>query len=179
MKKNMMTVIILALLVVNIAMTAIMMFSVIPANKRTIALVDEISGAIKLDAAGTAPAGAAVGRSQYAVSLSDSATYSIEDQQTFQLKKGEDGEAHYVVCKVAILMNKTNADYEKYGPDIEAGVNDPLILNAMSETVGEYTYEDVEALGQTGLQDALVERLQGTYGSNFIYQVALSGYIVQ
>lgn len=179
MKKNMMTVIILALIVVNTAMTAIMMFTVIPANKKTIALVDEISGAIKLDSAGTSQGGAALGRSAYAVALSDSVTYSIEDQQTFQLKKGEDGEAHYVVCKVAILMNKTTDDYTTYGPDIESGASDPLILNAMSETVGDYTYEDVEALGQTGLQEAVVEKLQGVYGSTFIYQVALSGYIVQ
>jgi hypothetical protein len=48
----------------------------------------------------------------------------------------------------------------------------------MSEVVQGYTYEDVEALGQTGLQEAVLEKLQGIFG-NFVYQVALSGYIVQ
>ena len=179
MKKNMISIIILALLVVNIAMTAIMMFSVIPANKKTIALIDEISGAIKLDLAANTPEGEAAGSSAQNVSLADSATYSIEDQQTFQLKKGEDGEAHYVVCKVAVLMNKTSEDYATYGADVESGARDPLILNAMSEVVGGYTYEDIEALGQTGLQEASLERIQNMFDSDFIYQVALSGYIVQ
>ncbi|MCR5774618.1 MAG: flagellar basal body-associated FliL family protein [Lachnospiraceae bacterium] len=179
MKKNMISIIILALLVVNIVMTVIMMFSIIPANKKTIALVDEISGAIKLDVAANDPEGAATGSSGSNVSLADSATYSIEDQQTFQLKKGEDGEAHYVVCKVAVLMNKTSEDYAAFGAEVESGARDPLILNAMSEVVGGYTYEDVEALGQTGLQEAALERIQATFGSDFIYQVALSGYIVQ
>ena len=178
MKKNMMTVIILALLVVNIAMTAIMMFTVIPANKKTIGLVNEIAGAIKLDAAGYAPEGTPMGSAGSNVSLADSATYSIADQQTFQLKKGEDGDAHYVVCKVAILMNKANNDYSAFGPTIESGTEDPRILNAMSEVVQNYTYEDVEALGQTGVQEAVLEKLQGIFG-NFVYQVALSGYIVQ
>ena len=178
MKKNMLTIIILALLVVNIIMTAIMMFTVIPANKKTIGLVDEIAGAIKLDAAGYGTAGTPTGSAGSNVSLADSATYSIEDQQTFQLKKGEDGESHYVVCKVALLMNKTSDDYVQFGPTIESGTEDPRILNAMSEVVQGYSYEDVEALGQTGLQEAVLEKLQSIFG-NFVYQVALSCYIVQ
>lgn len=177
MKKNMLTVIILALLIVNIAMTAIMMFTVIPANKKTMTLVSDISGAIKLDSAGTAAGDGSEGGSASAVSLADSETYSVADQQTFQLKKGTDGKDHYVVAKIAILMNKKDEGYATYGADI--ATKEPLILNALSETVGGYTYDDVEALGQSGLQDAALEKIQALFGSKFIYQVALSGYIVQ
>ena len=176
MKKNMMSIIILALLVVNIAMTAIMMFTIIPANRKTIALVDQISGAIKLDTAGTTPQGN--GSGGHDVSLADTATASIDESQTFQLKKGDDGEDHFLVCSVAILMDTTNEDYETYGADLIPG-RQSLILNALSETIGQYTYEDVRALGQKGVQDACLERLQEVFGSTFIYQVALSGYIVQ
>jgi len=116
-KKNMISIIILALLVVNIAMTAIMMFSVIPANKKSIALVDQVASAIKLDTSGTSPEGSDSGNSRN-VSLADTATATIEEQQTFQLKKGEDGKDHYVVCTVAILMDTTSEDYETYGLDI-------------------------------------------------------------
>ncbi|MBQ9359949.1 MAG: flagellar basal body-associated FliL family protein [Lachnospiraceae bacterium] len=177
MKKNMISIIIMALLVVNIAMTAIMMFSVIPANKKSIALVDQVASAIKLDTAGTSPEGAVNGNSR-GVSLADTATATIEEQQTFQLKKGEDGDDHYVVCTVAILMDSTAEDYATYGADILES-RQSLILNALSETIGQYTYEDVQALGQSGLQDACLERLQELFGSTFIYQVAFSGYIVQ
>ena len=177
MKKNMISVIILALLIVNLAMTAIMMFTVIPANKKTMNLVSEISGAIKLDSAGTAAGDGSSAEASAAVSLADSETYSIEDQQTFQLKKGSDGADHFVVAKVAILMNTKDDGYSTYGATI--ATKEPLILNALSETVGSYTYEDVEALGQTGLQDAALEKIQTLFGSKFIYQVALSGYIVQ
>lgn len=177
MKKNMISVIILALLVVNIAMTAIMMFTVIPANKKSIELVDQVAGAIKLDTAGTSPEGSANGNSRN-VSLADTSTATIEEQQTFQLKKGEDGKDHYVVCTVALLMDTTNEDYETYGLDL-LETRESLILNALSETIGKYTYEDVQALGQSGLQDACLEKLQELFGSTFIYQVAFSGYIVQ
>lgn len=171
----MISVIILALLVVNIVMTAIMMFTVIPANRKSIALVDQVASAIKLDTAGVTPEGSGNSRG---VSLADTATATIEDQQTFQLKKGEDGNDHYVVCTVAVLMDTTHEDYETYGADILES-RQSLILNALSETIGQYTYEDVQALGQSGLQDACLEKLQELFGSAFIYQVAFSGYIVQ
>ncbi|MCR5747187.1 MAG: flagellar basal body-associated FliL family protein [Lachnospiraceae bacterium] len=176
MKKNMMSIIIAALVVVNVVMTAIMMFTVIPANKKTIALVDQIASTIKLDTAGVTPNGSSNGSGRN-VSLADTDTYSIEEQQTFQLKKGEDGKDHYLVCTVAVLMDKTHDDYATYGADMAS--RQSLILNALSETIGQYTYEDVQALGQTGVQSACLEKLQEVFGSTFIYQVALSGYIVQ
>lgn len=49
MKKNLIAVIILAVLVVNTVMTGIMMFVVIPANQKTMELVGDIAAAIQLD----------------------------------------------------------------------------------------------------------------------------------
>ena len=49
MKKNMLSILILALLIVNIVLTAIMMFSVTGTAKKTSALIDDISAAINLD----------------------------------------------------------------------------------------------------------------------------------
>ena len=49
MKKNLISIVILALLIVNIVLTAIMMFSVTSTNKKTAALVTDIASAISLD----------------------------------------------------------------------------------------------------------------------------------
>ena len=51
MKKNLISIVILALLIVNIVLTAIMMFSVTSASKKTAALVDNISKALDLELA--------------------------------------------------------------------------------------------------------------------------------
>ena len=48
MKKNMMSIIILALLVVNIALTAVMMFSVVPAANRTNKIVKDVADVMNL-----------------------------------------------------------------------------------------------------------------------------------
>ena len=47
MKKNLLSILILSLLVVNIVMTAIMLFSVIGTNKKTAAIVTDIAGKIR------------------------------------------------------------------------------------------------------------------------------------
>ena len=49
MKKNLLTIIILALLVVNVVLTGIMMFSVTGAMNKTSALVTDISTALNLE----------------------------------------------------------------------------------------------------------------------------------
>ena len=49
MKKNMLSILILALLIVNIVLTSVMMFSVVGASKKTSALIDDIASAINLD----------------------------------------------------------------------------------------------------------------------------------
>ena len=49
MKKNMLSVIILALLIVNIVLTSVMMFSVMGASRKTAKLVDGIALALDLE----------------------------------------------------------------------------------------------------------------------------------
>ena len=85
MKKNLISVIILALLIVNIVLTAIMMFSVTGASKKTAALVDNIATALNLElSSGTEGAGA-----EEAVSMADTETYSFAEPMTIPLKKNE------------------------------------------------------------------------------------------
>lgn len=83
MKKNLISVIILALLIVNIVLTAIMMFSVTGASKKTAALVDNIATALNLElSSGTEGAGA-----EEAVSMADTETYSFAEPMTIPLKR--------------------------------------------------------------------------------------------
>ena len=52
MKRNLMTVIILILLVLNLILTAIVTFSTVSANKKTIALVNSIASVLDIEISG-------------------------------------------------------------------------------------------------------------------------------
>ena len=97
MKKNLLSVIILALLIVNIALTGVMMFSTISANKKTVALVDQIASILNMEV--KAPLNAEIGKE---VSILDTDTYNIADEMVITLKKGEDGAEHYAIVSISM-----------------------------------------------------------------------------
>ncbi len=168
MKKNLFSIMILALLVVNIAMTAIMMFSIIPANKKTITLVGNIASILNLDISDPSASGAQA--EEAVVSVEDTATYDIEDAMTIALKKSENGEQHYGVVEVSLCMNTKDKDYKDYGATIAEKKS--MIQNTIIDAIGSYTYEEAEALGTAGIQDAVLKKIQEMYNSKFIYKVA-------
>ena len=86
MKKNLLSVLILVLMIVNIAMSAVMMMSVVGTNQKTAALMDSIEAAMNLEL--NSPGSFAD------VSLTDTETYNV-GQMTIHLEYsqvvGEDG----------------------------------------------------------------------------------------
>ena len=76
MKKNLISVIILALMIVNIVLTAIMMISVLGTNKKTADLVTDIASAISLDL-GEGNEGEKIEM----VSMADTETYTISEMR--------------------------------------------------------------------------------------------------
>lgn len=166
MKRNIFSVIIIALLVVNIAMTAFMMFTVVPANKKTIALVGDVAAAMKLELSDPVLASAA---SAPAVSVEDTATYDIEDQMTISLRKGEDGKDHYAIFSISLCMNTKNSDYASYSADISN--KESMIKNEINDAVGSLTYDECQAMTTSEIQSIVLKKIQALYGSDFIYKV--------
>ena len=76
MKKNLMTVLILALLVVNIVLTSVMLVSIVGTNKKTAQLVDNITTAMNLEL--TVPGDEETTN----VALTDTEVYNIADSMT-------------------------------------------------------------------------------------------------
>lgn len=177
MKKNLISIVILALLIVNIVLTSIMMFSVVNTNKKTAALVTDIASAISLDLTAGDEAAENVPE---AVPMADIATYTIADM-TIQLKPTVDEESgksdtHYVMTSIVLSMNMKNKDYKTYGADIAN--KEDLIKGEITEVIGQYTMEEASA-NTAELSNAILNRIQTLYGSDFIFDVTLSNPLYQ
>lgn len=174
MKKNLLSIIILALLVVNIVMSAVMMFTVIPANRKTVQLVNDIAGVMSLEL--TNPEEAVP--EEEAVSVEDTVTYDIADQMTITLTRSEgDDKDHYVIASVSLCMNSKDDDYKTYGANIAE--KESMIRNEINDAIGRYTYEEAQALGSSGLQDAVLQNIQSMYDSKFVYKVVFRDIMYQ
>ena len=90
MKKNLISIVILALLVVNIVLSSITLLSVSGTNRKTAALVTDIAAAINLDLGGQTEEE----KQEVTVSMADVVTYDITDL-TVPLKKGENDEKEH------------------------------------------------------------------------------------
>ena len=111
MKKNLLSIIILALLIVNIVLTSIMMFSVTGASKKTAALVNDIAAVLDLEL----EANKANDENQVVeVAMEDMEVYELSEKLTIPCKKGEDGKDHYYIANVSLSMNTKDSGYKKY-----------------------------------------------------------------
>ena len=163
MKKNLLSVVILALLVVNLILTGIMMFSCVSANKKTAALVNDIASVLDLELTG----GGSNTEEVAAVSVADTEIYNIADAMTVALRPSEDGEEHYCMCEVSFSMNKTHEDYETMSPMVAA--QESKIRSIIIGVIGGYTKEEAQA-NQKAIENAILEQVQQMFGSNFIYE---------
>lgn len=167
MKRNMLSIIIMALLIINIVLTTIMMFSMVGTNKKTAKLIDGISTALSLEIQDNTATEGTDGAAEE-VSIEDIAVYKIEDAMTIGLAKGADGNPHYCIVSVSLSLNTKDPDYERLQPKLAE--NEDLIKDKIFQIIGSHSIEEADS-NQDGLRQEILEELQKMYGSKFIYNI--------
>ncbi len=167
MKRNLLSVLILALLVVNIVLTSVLMFSVVGTNNKVAALVTDIGTILQLEVGG------ANGEAGEKLNIEDLEMYNIEESMTIHLKTAEDGKDHYCIVSVALSVNTKHEDYKEYGTTI--GNYESLIKSEIDQVIGNYTKEEAEA-NKEAIADEILTRIQDLYDSTFIVDVVFNGW---
>jgi len=169
MKKNLISIIILTLLIINIVLSSITLFSVFGTNKKTAALVTDIAAAVNLDL------GVAQEEEEIVtVSMADVVTYDIAEM-TIPLKKSEDGKEHYALLSITLSMNSKDKDYEVYG---DLTTRESLIKGEINDVVAQYTVDQARENSHV-IEEQILERIQLLFDSKFVYDVTISGALYQ
>lgn len=162
MKKNLITVITLALVVVNLVLTVILTITILPETQKANELITNVCSAIDLDLeSGSATSNANIPIDQIEV-------YNIDDEQTINLKQDGDGKDHFAMITVSISMDTKNSDYKDLKPQVEEKVN--LIKGDINNIVSQYTIDEIKN-NQSAVQDEILKDLQKMFGSDFIVAV--------
>ena len=162
MKKNLITVITLALVVMNLVLTVILTITILPETKKANELITKVCSAIDLDL----ESGSATSNADIPIDQID--VYDIEDQQTINLKSSGDGKDHIAVITVSISMDKKNKDYKDLQPEVENKVE--LIKGEINNIVSQYTIDEIKN-NQSAVQNEILKDLQKMFGSDFIVAV--------
>ncbi|MCR5302078.1 MAG: flagellar basal body-associated FliL family protein [Lachnospiraceae bacterium] len=165
MKKNLMSVIILALVTVNLVLTGIIMFSTVSANRKTIALVDDIASILSLELESSS--GEEQAAEEEMVLPENSEVYDIADSMTIALRTSNDGKDHYAMCSVSFSINKEDEDYKTYQPMLAA--KESKIKSEIIEVVGQYTKEEAQA-NVHGIEEEILKKVQEMFDSSFVYE---------
>lgn len=176
MKKNLISIIILALLIVNIVLSAIMIFSVVGTSKKTAALVDNISTALNLElTAGSSGEGMTV-----SVPLSDTALYDISEKMTIPLKVEADENGnetqHYFIANVTLSMNTKADGYKEYGESIDT--MESLIKSEVADVIQSHTLDDARN-NQDQIRQEILDRIHQLFDSDFVFNVSFSDTMIQ
>ncbi len=163
MKKNLMTVVILALVLANLILTAILTITVLPETKKANELITQVCSAINLELES-----GSVTSDTSSVPIDKLATYDISDSMTINLKDSGDGKDHYAVITVSLFMNKDSKGYKSFGESMEEKKN--LVMSEITSVVSGFTYDEFKS-NQQGVQDAIVADLQKLFDSDFIVSV--------
>lgn len=171
MKKNLITVVILALVLVNLVLTAILTITILPETKKANELITQVCTAINLELRS-----GSVTSDSMSVPIDKVETHDIPEKMTINLKDSGDGKTHYATVSVSLSMNTDSDGYKEYGETISE--KDSLIKSEINAVISEYTYEEFNASHQD-VQNAILAALQKMFNSDFIVSVGFSEVTAQ
>lgn len=174
MKKNLITVIILALVFANLVLTAILAFTIIPQTKKSNELIDQVCSAINLDLEG------GQNKQVASIPIEDLKVYDIADKFTVNLAKDEDGKSHYAVFSVGLSVNTKSEVFKTYAvDDTLSGLTEKetLIQDTINTVVSNYTIDEFNANGYQNVKDEILSKMQDMFGgsTDFVVGINFSG----
>lgn len=168
MKKNIFTIVIMALAAINVILTAVIVFTTVPAMNRTNKLVQQISQMVDLELEGSEQ------NKNATVSVKDTEIHTFksatEETITINLENGADGKAHYaLIDAVYVTVNKSADDYEELAGFIDNRSSD--VIAKVTDVIGSYDYETISTQ-KSEMKDVIVKKLQEFFETEAIVDVS-------
>lgn len=165
MKKSLITLVTLALVLVNLVLTGVMALRIVPEITNVNNLIGRISQAIDLD---IASGDEFTGSSN--VSIQNITPWPVPDKLTINLRKDVDGQQHFAVISVTLSLNNNSEKFAEYS-DLTpyAGIIENEIISVVSSYTMDELRDDIE-----GCQKAIRDRLNTLFEGDLVAAVAFS-----
>ncbi len=179
MKKSLLTMITLALVLINLLLTAIIAIAIVPEVKNVNSLVSKVAAAIDLNQNGASTEDGSDGSSS--VPISDQTMIAIggDDGLTINLK-ASDGDTHIAVVHAQLVMNSKADSYKTNYAALtnESGAAAGQVSQAIQQTVSQYTVDQMQNDQQTVI-DACTKAVQNIFDKDFVVGVSFTNVIYQ
>ena len=166
MKKNIFSVIIAALTVINVILTAIMFFVMLPTFQKTNNLITQVASVLNLELDQEDSEGV----QDY--TLKDLEQYSVafESQQTLNLASGDDGKMHYAMLDgYTISINKKAKDYKDVNETLKA--NEAKLTDVIRGVIQSHTVDDIS---EDVVKKEALDKIQSLLDSKAVVEISLT-----
>ncbi len=172
MKRNLISVIILAFSIINFILLAIIVFTVIPTNKKTDNLITSIASIIDLSVENTGEEEGEV------VPIEKLYPYTLTNEQTVNLKSAN-GEEHMAVFQITVSMNTESKDYKKYDPTTDEGIKskESIIESTVIDIISSHTAEECQN-NKAQVTEECKKAVKEIFKSDVIYDLSFNKFLI-
>ena len=170
MKKNLISVLILALVLANLILTAILAFTIIPQTKKSNELIDQVCSAIDLELESGA---------NITVPIENIELYNIVDEFTCNLADSGDGKDHFALFTIGFSINTESEEYDKGEGVANLDAKVTIVKDQINSIVSRYTLEEFRADGNYAVKQEILKTMQDLFGKEFIVGVSFSSVNAQ
>lgn len=163
MKKNMLAVVILAATLINLTLSAVLIFTVIPKAKRTDALIEKIVAAVELETE------SGIGKNYGEVAPSDQEEYTFSDKAVNLKPTGD--KVSIAQVSITVTLNKKHEDYAAVQKLIEG--KETKIVAAVGSVLSDYTSAEVATYAQD-INKQVLKKIQEIFQSDCIIETTLN-----
>ena len=171
MKKNIFSVIITVLTVVNVVLTAIMFFVMVPTFNKTNNLITQVASVLNLELDGDSDASA---DADYSMKDLEDTPVTFDSQQTINLKTGADGSQHYaMISGYTISVNKKADDYKDFGTDAVTAKSS-VYTDIIRSVIQSHTEDDIS---EDIVKKEALEQIQKKFDTKAIVGITLTNFM--
>lgn len=172
MKKNIFSVIITALTVINVVLTAVLFFVMLPTFQKTNTLITQVASVLNLELDADKEANP---DEDYTFKDTEALPVAFTEQETLNLKTGTDGKAHYAMLKgYTMSLNKNSDDYKDLKETLTT--NQAEVTDVVRTVIQSHTFEEADS---ATIQKEALEKIQKLLDSKVVVKVILDGYVTQ
>lgn len=170
MKKNIFSVIITALTVINVVLTAIMFFVMLPTFQKTNNLITQVASVLNLELEADADDD---GAENYTLNDLEAVPVAFESQQTLNLATGSDGKLHYAMLDgYTLSINKKSKDYKELSETIKN--NQTKFTDIIRNVITSHTVEDIS---EETIKKESLEQIQELLDSKVVVEVSITNFM--
>ncbi len=172
MKKNLVTMIILAVGILNILLTTVIVFTMVPNTIKTNKLIDKVASSINLEIEPLKE-----NSTNSNVKIEDLEPYVVTDDITINLKKVEGSkEPNFLLVSATLSINTKSKDYKTLNSKL--ATNEAGISEIITDEFSKYNINTVTA-NKDLIKEDIITRLQEYFGSDFIVGISFGKFLFQ